>query len=118
MKLNGDGDGTTYNPFDALDVVGHEMTHGITERTSDLVYQNESGAANESYSDIFGETIDQLNGRGDDAPDAPRTDACSAEIASGLQEGDTIVTTLDRPEIKAGALVGEQKRDPAAGAAK
>ena len=54
----GDGDGTTYNPFDALDVVGHEMTHGITERTSDLVYQNESGAANESYSDIFGAMVE------------------------------------------------------------
>lgn len=50
----GDGDGTTYRPFDALDVVGHEMMHGITERTSNLVYQNESGAANESFSDIFG----------------------------------------------------------------
>ncbi|MDQ3283011.1 MAG: M4 family metallopeptidase [Acidobacteriota bacterium] len=58
----GDGDGTTYNPFDALDVVGHEMTHGITERTSDLVYQNESGAANESYSDIFGVTIEFKSG--------------------------------------------------------
>lgn len=54
----GDGDGTTYNPFDAFDVVGHEMTHGITERTSDLVYQNESGAANESYSDIFGAVVE------------------------------------------------------------
>ncbi|HZH33519.1 MAG TPA: hypothetical protein VEX64_01700, partial [Pyrinomonadaceae bacterium] len=36
----GDGDGTTYRPFDALDVVGHEMAHGITERTSNLRYQN------------------------------------------------------------------------------
>jgi thermolysin len=64
----GDGDGTTYNPFDAFDVVGHEMTHGITERTSDLVYQNESGAANESYSDIFGAVVEfkagTLNGFG------------------------------------------------------
>jgi len=54
----GDGDGTTYRPFDALDVVGHEMTHGITERTSNLQYQNESGAANESFSDIFGAVIE------------------------------------------------------------
>ncbi|MFN6964056.1 MAG: M4 family metallopeptidase [Pyrinomonadaceae bacterium] len=54
----GDGDGTTYRPFDALDVVGHEMTHGITERTSNLQYSNESGAANESFSDIFGVTIE------------------------------------------------------------
>lgn len=58
----GDGDGTTYNPFDAIDVVGHEMTHGITERTADLVYSNESGAANESYSDIFGATIEFKTG--------------------------------------------------------
>ena len=58
----GDGDGTTRNPYDAIDVVGHEMTHGITERTSDLVYQNESGAANESYSDIFGAVIEFKTG--------------------------------------------------------
>lgn len=54
----GDGDGSTYRPFDALDVVGHEMTHGITERTSNLTYSNESGAANESFSDIFGAVIE------------------------------------------------------------
>ncbi len=58
----GDGDGTTYRPFDAFDVVGHEMTHGITERTSNLQYQNESGAANESFSDIFGVVIEFKTG--------------------------------------------------------
>ena len=40
------------------------------------------------------------------------------EIASGLTPGDTIVTTLDRADIKAGALVGEQKRDTTTGGAK
>jgi HlyD family secretion protein len=40
------------------------------------------------------------------------------EIASGLDQGDVIVTTLDRPEIKAGALVGEQKPDTSIGKAK
>lgn len=58
----GDGDGTTYRPFDAVDVVGHEMMHGITERTSDLIYQNESGAANESFSDIFGTVVEFYTG--------------------------------------------------------
>ncbi|MDQ4122941.1 MAG: M4 family metallopeptidase [Acidobacteriota bacterium] len=58
----GDGDGSTYRPFDAVDVVGHEMMHGITERTSDLVYQNESGAANESFSDIFGTVVEYYTG--------------------------------------------------------
>lgn len=58
----GDGDGTTYRPFDALDVVGHEMTHGVTERTSNLQYSNDTGAANESFSDIFGTTIEYYVG--------------------------------------------------------
>ena len=59
----GDGDGTTYRPFDAIDVVGHEMTHGITERTSNLRYQNESGAANESFSDIIGVAVEFYTGQ-------------------------------------------------------
>ncbi len=54
----GDGDGATYRPFDAVDVVGHEMMHGVTERTSNLTYSNESGAANESFSDINGVLIE------------------------------------------------------------
>lgn len=39
----------------ALDVIAHEMTHAVVEKTSDLVYENQSGALNESFSDIFGE---------------------------------------------------------------
>ena len=39
----------------ALDIVAHELTHGVTQYTSSLVYQNESGAINESFSDIWGE---------------------------------------------------------------
>ena len=38
----------------AKDVVAHEITHGLTDKTAGLVYQSESGALNESYSDIFG----------------------------------------------------------------
>jgi thermolysin len=58
----GDGDGTTFRPFDAIDVVGHEMMHGVTERTSNLTYQNESGAANESFSDINGTVVEYFVG--------------------------------------------------------
>lgn len=51
----GDGDGTTFINFSGdLDVVAHELTHGVTEATSDLIYQNESGALNEAFSDIMG----------------------------------------------------------------
>jgi vibriolysin len=51
----GDGDGTTFAPFPlSLDVVAHELTHGVTDFESDLIYANESGALNEALSDIFG----------------------------------------------------------------
>ncbi len=49
------------------DVVGHELTHAIVENTAKLKYINESGALDESYADIFGETIDLWNGKGNDA---------------------------------------------------
>jgi bacillolysin len=55
----GDGDGTTFIPLSgALDVVGHELTHAVTERTSGLIYRNESGALNESLSDIMGTLVE------------------------------------------------------------
>lgn len=44
------------------DVVGHELTHGVTEYTAGLIYQNQSGQLNESYSDVMGELIDLYNG--------------------------------------------------------
>ena len=44
------------------DVVGHELTHGVTQYTANLIYQNQPGQLNESYSDIFGEMIDLFNG--------------------------------------------------------
>ena len=50
----------------ADDVVGHELTHGVTEFSSHLFYYFQSGAINESLSDVFGEFIDQTNGAGND----------------------------------------------------
>jgi bacillolysin len=41
-----------------LDVVAHELTHGVTEFTSNLIYQNESGALNESFSDMMGTAVE------------------------------------------------------------
>lgn len=54
----GDGNGTSYNPLVSLDIVGHEITHGVTEYSAGLVYSYESGALNESFSDIFGEAVE------------------------------------------------------------
>ncbi len=55
----GDGDGFTFSPLVTMDICGHEMTHGITERTAGLVYANQSGALNESVSDIFGAMVER-----------------------------------------------------------
>ena len=64
--------------FTTDDVTGHEWSHAYTQYTHGLIYAWQPGALNESYSDIFGETIDRINGRGVDAPDNARTaDACS-----------------------------------------
>ena len=53
----GDGNGTSVGPLCAdPDVVVHEFTHGVTERTSNLTYSGQSGALNESLSDIFAAT--------------------------------------------------------------
>ena len=53
----GNGD-CHHNPLTTLSVVGHEFMHGVTDYTSDLIYANESGAINESMSDIFGKSLE------------------------------------------------------------
>jgi len=59
QMVYGDGDGSTFGPFSkALDIVAHELTHAVTEKESDLVYQYQSGALNESISDIFAVLVD------------------------------------------------------------
>ncbi len=51
----------------ADDVVGHELTHGVTEHSSNLFYYYQSGAINESFSDLWGEFVDLINVSGDDS---------------------------------------------------
>lgn len=66
----GDGDGQLFNRFTAsLDVIGHELAHGVTEDEAQLQYFNQSGALNESMSDVFGSLIKQF-GRGQTAAQA------------------------------------------------
>ena len=56
----GDGDGKLFNRFTiSLDVIGHELTHGVTGSTAKLVYMGQPGALNESISDVFGSMIKQ-----------------------------------------------------------
>jgi Thermolysin metallopeptidase, alpha-helical domain/Thermolysin metallopeptidase, catalytic domain len=56
----GDGDGLTFRRFTiSVDVIGHELTHGVTQLSGGLTYQGQSGALNESLSDVFGSLVKQ-----------------------------------------------------------
>jgi Zn-dependent metalloprotease len=56
----GDGDGEVFNRFTiAVDVIGHELTHGVTDSEAGLIYWGQAGALNESVSDVFGSLVKQ-----------------------------------------------------------
>ncbi|MBW2738450.1 MAG: M4 family metallopeptidase [Deltaproteobacteria bacterium] len=56
----GDGDNQTFSALaGSLDITAHEIQHGITEFTAGLIYENQSGALNEAYSDIFACMVDR-----------------------------------------------------------
>lgn len=56
----GDGDGTIFSDFTgSLDVIAHELTHGVVEYTAGLVYHDQSGALNESMADVMGALVKQ-----------------------------------------------------------
>lgn len=88
-NANWNGATTNYcTGVDGDDIVAHEWTHAYTQYTHGLIYQWQPGALNESYSDIFGEAVDMINGDGLDDPDVVRT----AGYCSTLTRLDTIVT--------------------------
>jgi len=77
------GDGTHFTNLAAIDVVGHEMGHGITAATSNLVYAGEPGGLNESSSDIAGEVVEAYargGGKGDLIPGGGNDWMLGAEI--------------------------------------
>lgn len=90
-----------------LDVVGHEMTHGVIEHSADLVYAHQSGALNEAIADYFGNAVDvEVSGTRMDDPDAgllgedlcrtlaPR-DCALRDLDSGLTTADFVPVTYD-----------------------
>jgi len=73
----------TYPMSADLDVVGHELTHGVTQYTADLVYLNQSGAINEGMSDYFGNAIDNLqSGLATGAPNSGETGEDLCKVAN------------------------------------
>jgi Zn-dependent metalloprotease len=64
QMVYGDGDGELFNRFTiAVDVIGHELTHGVTQYEAGLDYQDQPGALNESLSDVFGTLVKQYRRR-------------------------------------------------------
>src|SRR4030067_3301995 len=59
QMVYGEGDGVTSDPLVALDVISHELTHAVTDYTAALIYQDQSGALNESISDVFAMMVDR-----------------------------------------------------------
>ena len=59
QMVYGDGDGSTFIPLVSLDIAAHELSHAVTSTTANLIYQNESGALNEAFSDIMAVMVDR-----------------------------------------------------------
>ena len=84
----GDGDGQIFGDFTgSLDVIAHELTHGVTQFTAGLEYHNQSGALNESISDVFGSLVKQWT-RNETAAAADWL--IGAEIFSPAIQGDAL----------------------------
>ena len=78
------GDGSSFTSLGAIDVVGHEMGHGVTAATSDLIYSGESGGLNESSSDINGEIVEayaRAGGTGEAIPNSGNDWVLGKEIS-------------------------------------
>ena len=83
----GDG-GSSFNSLGSIDVIGHEMGHGVTAATSNLTYSGESGGLNESSSDISGEMVEayaRAGGTGTVIPNTGNDWMMGKEIAKNGQ---------------------------------
>jgi len=86
-----DGHGQLLSLSVDLDVVGHEMFHGVTDSTARLEYANQSGALNESYSDIFGTIIANF--------DNPDIGSWNWNVGEGLDGGKPFRSMEDPPKF-------------------
>ena len=100
----GDGDGTIFLSFTrSIDVIGHELTHGVTQYTANLTYQNQSGALNESVSDVFGVLVKQ------------RTLGQSADQADWLVGADLLAPSVHGVALRSMKAPGTAYDDPRLG---
>lgn len=100
----GDGDGEIFLSFTrSLDVIGHELAHGVTQYTSGLTYQDQAGALNESVSDVFGVLVKQ------------RTLGQSAEQADWLIGAELLAPGVQGKALRSMAEPGTAYDDPRLG---
>jgi Zn-dependent metalloprotease len=107
----GDGDGVTASSLAVLDVCGHELTHAVTEHSANLVYQGESGALNESFSDVMGACI-EFYGQADDRASYPSKTAGTADWLLGEDCWLSSSTLRDMRNPANSATVGGGNEQP------
>lgn len=97
--------------FTTDDITAHEWGHAYTERTHGLIYAWQPGALNESYSDIWGETIDRINARGTNDPAPPRT--ADGSLCSSFTAFPVFYTVNSPASIAADYAAGAAQFGPA-----
>lgn len=101
----GDGDGDLFDTFTKnLDIIGHELTHGVVQLTANLEYEYQSGALNESIADVFGSMIKQY---------FPKTEAKNADWLIG--EGLFLPSVTKSPALRSLKEPGKAYNNPKIG---
>jgi Zn-dependent metalloprotease/predicted secreted protein len=106
-----DGDGENYGPFPTLDIVAHEFSHAWTSHTSDLNYTNESGALNESFSDIMGANV-EFYAQEDGRRYYPNAEPGMADWLLGEDSKKNAIAIRDMRNPSNTATVGEGRESP------
>ena len=100
-NANWNGTSTNYcSGTSADDVIVHEWTHAYTQETSGLIYSYQSGALNESYSDVFGETVDQINNREGVERHTPRPEITARARKTTRQCANFMSDVADRRQLR------------------
>jgi Zn-dependent metalloprotease len=82
----GDGDGSLFTGFATTDIVGHEVSHGLVQYTANLIYENQPGALNEHFSDVFGSLVKQRS------------------MMQGVYEADWLIGQVLGPTVRGEAI--------------
>lgn len=107
----GDGDGVMANSLAVLDVAGHEYTHAVTDYSANLVYAYESGALNESFSDVMGTAI-EFYGQPDGRASYPNKTAGAADWLCGEDCWLSSIALRDLRNPRNSATVGVGNEQP------